>query len=57
MIKINKQDYKNFYDIFKEIGSYTFFLSSLDGIVKGELYTDDSNNPTYAIMINYDICL
>ena len=55
MIKINKQDYKNFYNIFKELGSYTFFFSSLDGIVKGELYADDSNNPTYAIMITADL--
>ncbi len=55
MIKIDKQDYINFYDIFKELGSYTFFLSALDGIVKGELYADDTKNPTYAIMLTADL--
>ena len=55
MIKIDKRDYINFYDIFKELGSYTFFLSALDGIVKGELYADNSKNPTYAIMLTADL--
>ena len=54
MIKIDKQDYINFYDIFNELGSYTFLLSALDGIVKGELYADDTKNPTYAIMFTAD---
>ncbi len=55
MIKIDKRDYINFYDIFKELGSYTFFLSALDGIVKGELYADNSSNPTYAVMLTADL--
>lgn len=55
MIKINKEDYKNFYSIFKELGSYVFMLSSIDGIVGGELYADDSNNPTYAVMLTADL--
>ena len=54
MIKIDKQDYINFYDIFKELGSHGFLLSALDGIVKGELYADDTKNPTYAIMLTAD---
>ena len=55
MIKIDKRDYINFYDIFKELGSYTFFLSALDGIVKGVLYADHAKNPTYAIMLTADL--
>ncbi|NOR45456.1 MAG: GNAT family N-acetyltransferase [Candidatus Delongbacteria bacterium] len=54
MIKIGKQDYINFYDIFNELGFHGFLLSSLDGIVKGELYADDTKNPTYAIMLTAD---
>lgn len=55
MKKINKQDYKNFYKIFNELGSYTFLLSALDGIIKSELYSDDEKNPTYAIMLTKDL--
>ncbi|MDP8203878.1 MAG: GNAT family N-acetyltransferase [Candidatus Tenebribacter mawsonii] len=54
MIKIDKQDYQNFYDIFNELHSYTFLLSALDGIVIGELYADDIDNPTFAIMLTAD---
>lgn len=55
MIKVSKKDYINFYQIFSELGSYTFFLSSLDGIVKGDLYADDAKNPTYALMLTADL--
>jgi len=55
MIKIDKQDYINFYGIFSELGSYTFLLSSLNGIVNGELYSDDAKNPTYALMLTADL--
>ena len=55
MIKIDKHDYIRFYDMFKELGSYTFFLSALDGLVKGQLYTNDEKNPTYAIMLTADL--
>ncbi len=55
MIKIEKKHYKNFYEIFKEIGSYTFFLSALDGVVKGELYSDDPIHPSYALMLTADL--
>lgn len=56
MIKIKKQDYINFYSIFEELGSYGFLLSSLDGIVQGDLYADDNINPTYALMVTADLC-
>lgn len=55
MIIIDQRDYINFYDIFKELGSYTFFLSSLDGLVNGELYADDATNPNYALMLTADL--
>lgn len=54
MIRIDKQYYANFYDIFNELPSYTFLLSALDGIVKGKLYADDANKPTYAVMLTAD---
>ena len=54
MLKIEKRYYTNFYDIFSEVGSYTYLLSSIDGIVNGELYADDAENPTYAIMLTAD---
>lgn len=52
---IEKQYYPNFYSIFKELGSYTFFLSALDQIVDGQLYADDNTNPTYALMLTADL--
>lgn len=55
MYKIDKRYYKNFYTLFRELGSYTFFLSALDGLVEGELYADDPNDPTYAIMLTADL--
>ena len=54
MIKIDKQDYVNFYDIFNELSSYTFLFGALDGIVKGELYADNTSNPTFAMMLTAD---
>lgn len=54
MIKIDKQDYVNFYDIFNELSSYTFLFGALDGIVRGELYADNTNNPTFAMMLTAD---
>jgi RimJ/RimL family protein N-acetyltransferase len=55
MIKIDKRDYINFYEIFSELGSYTFMLSALDGIVKSELYADDIQKPTYAVLLTKDL--
>jgi len=55
MKKIEKTKYKNFYDIFKELYSYSFLLSALDGIVESTLYADDDENPTYALMLTADL--
>jgi len=55
MKRINKKYYENFYDIFKELGSYTFFLSALDGLVDGILYADSDTSPSYAVMLTADL--
>jgi len=55
MIKIEKKYYINFYELFSELGSFTFMLSALDGIVKSDLYADNHKNPTYAVLLTKDL--
>jgi|GEM_PF-2226954 len=55
MIKVDQMDYKNFYKIFSELGSYTFMLSALDGLVKSDLYADDPQTPTHAALFTKDL--
>lgn len=55
MYKIDKKYYKNFYELFEELGSYTFLQSSLEGIVNGKLYADDPLHPTCGIMLTADL--